>query len=599
MSKQKILKFRLSSVCFCALLLIYFTSIQAHATSSHYHSLLTEAEALSHSEPAKVQALLAELNSNFDQLSQKERDRLLLVDAHQLILKGAYEHAKQKINSLFYHDLATEQMIRAYSLLSQMAYVESDYERAFRYLNEMLPLVELTTDIASQQIVYSVAAEQFIGAGDHEKAKEYALSDVAIAKQIGTDKAQCDALIGLMFVYQEMKNDLAVEETYNQALKFCEAGNEVLYLGMAKLTYSEMLSSRGGYQQAYEKALEGLAHLEAVDYRWGIIESKLQIAKLLVLMGDDQAAEQLLDIVVPEAERFEMLVEYADALLLSAELEEKKGNHKAVAEYYKKQRIISNRIMDDAKAQRMAFLQTQFETNEKNRQLALLEKEQQLFELRESASSQRLWILGSVLAVTVGVCLLLFYLMTRYKSNSHQFRHLASVDGLTEIYNRRHGLEIAERVYASHQKRSLPFTVIMADIDWFKQVNDTYGHAAGDRMLKAVASQLRSSIRQNDILARTGGEEFTLFLPGANKAQAQAVIDRCRLSMVPVHEQGRMVTVTLSYGAAVVDEADKTASLDKLIDCADKALYSAKRAGRDRVEFYQAPLNPVLSTLSD
>ncbi|GAA5217907.1 GGDEF domain-containing protein [Corallincola platygyrae] len=554
--------------------------------ASNFEALINEAENKSLSEPARVKEIVAQLTPQRDSLSPQERDRLLLVEAHQLVLNGAYEHAKQKINSLFYHHVDTEQMIRAYSLLSQMAYVESDYERAFRYLNEMLPLVELTDDIESQHTVYNVAAEQFIGASDFERAEEYALKDLAVAKKLGTDKAQCNALIGLLFIHSAMQRHAEVESTYQTALEYCVRANEGLYIGMAKHTYAEVLIVRGAYPQAHKMMLEGLAHLEEIEYRWGIIEAKLGLAKVLSLMGNDNGAEQLLQQMLPEAQRYEMLVEYADALLLAAELEEKKGNHAAVAKYYKEHRMVSRRIMDDSKAQRLAFLQTQFETNEKNQQLAMLEKEQQLAQLRQEANTRRMWILGGVLAVSIGICFALFFMMTRYKSHSHQFRYLASVDGLTEIYNRRHAMEIAEQLFASHQQRGAPFSVIMADIDWFKQVNDNYGHAAGDRILKEVANQLRASIRQNDILARTGGEEFTLFLPGASKQQAQAVVDRCRLSMVPVHEQGKMLSVTLSYGVAVTEKADESLTVELLMDRADKALYAAKRAGRDRVEFF-------------
>ena len=124
----------------------------------------------------------------------------------------------------------------------------------------------------------------------------------------------------------------------------------------------------------------------------------------------------------------------------------------------------------------------------------------------------------------------------------------------------------------------------MLDIDHFKRINDTYGHATGDAVLKYVAGLLRGSLRKIDTVGRIGGEEFAAILPGTDLAAAESLADRVRVAvaMTPAMQAGQIIPATLSIGVASMSLGDVTA--EAALARADEALYRAKQRGRNRVE---------------
>ena len=166
----------------------------------------------------------------------------------------------------------------------------------------------------------------------------------------------------------------------------------------------------------------------------------------------------------------------------------------------------------------------------------------------------------------------------------------ANVDVLTRIWNRRAILEIAEIEYGN--LRSRPVAVLLIDLDHFKTINDAYGHAAGDEVLRVTGQRLRACVRPADAVGRYGGEEFIVVMTSARPEDVAAVAERIRASASnePIRFEGHVITWTCSVGYTIGTTDDP---LDTLINCADQALYQAKSAGRDRVASKTLPEPPV------
>lgn len=164
-----------------------------------------------------------------------------------------------------------------------------------------------------------------------------------------------------------------------------------------------------------------------------------------------------------------------------------------------------------------------------------------------------------------------------------EVQQLAITDPLTGLYNRRHFFELAEREFDRARRYNHPLSVIMMDLDYFKQVNDTYGHLVGDQVLQTVAQRLQQELREVDLLGRYGGEEFTVFLPETDLVGVRQVAERLcqRVAQSPVDTERAPVSITISLGVVGLDES--CTSLDVLIDRADQALYTAKQGGGNRV----------------
>lgn len=173
----------------------------------------------------------------------------------------------------------------------------------------------------------------------------------------------------------------------------------------------------------------------------------------------------------------------------------------------------------------------------------------------------------------------------------------ATLDALTGFYNR-HQLEERVKQEVSHAKRKgNPLCAIMADIDYFKQVNDTYGHAAGDLVLKSISKIMRAQLREYDIAARYGGEEFVILLPNTTQREAKMVAERLRkavfnkiidIEKVNIKNSIKTLNVSISIGICEYNTKWKP---EELVQNADRALYEAKDTGRNRIVFYNGEEN--------
>jgi|SRR5687767_10903666 len=164
---------------------------------------------------------------------------------------------------------------------------------------------------------------------------------------------------------------------------------------------------------------------------------------------------------------------------------------------------------------------------------------------------------------------------------NRRLEELSFLDGLTEIANRRQFEQILDLEWRRAVRSGAPLSLIIADIDHFKAFNDTYGHQAGDRCLRDVATLMDSIVqRAGDQVARYGGEEFAAMLPETDAEGAKSIAERMRQAVEALETEGGRVTV--SFGVATVVATDKM-SQNVLVAAADAALYEAKRAGRNAV----------------
>jgi diguanylate cyclase (GGDEF)-like protein len=168
-----------------------------------------------------------------------------------------------------------------------------------------------------------------------------------------------------------------------------------------------------------------------------------------------------------------------------------------------------------------------------------------------------------------------------------RLQELATLDALTNVYNRRHFLELAHKEFARARRYQTLLSVIMLDVDHFKRINDSHGHAGGDEVLKALAQICRREIREIDVFGRLGGEEFAICLPGTPLRDAQQVAERlrCAIATATVPVESAQATFTVSLGVAEFRDEDK--DFAALLRRADLALYEAKEMGRNRVAVQQ------------
>ena len=182
------------------------------------------------------------------------------------------------------------------------------------------------------------------------------------------------------------------------------------------------------------------------------------------------------------------------------------------------------------------------------------------------------------------VCLFLFeILLSQWRIREATIATLSRIDPLTNVMNRR---SIANQLEQLHQQRKALYSVVLLDLDHFKNINDQFGHSMGDQVLVNVAKCLANNLRDRDMIGRFGGEEFILLLPNTTTAQAQSVAERCRLAISHLNfitEYQQEFSVSASFGISSSVSADEP---HLIISQADQALYAVKADGRNQVKIF-------------
>lgn len=180
------------------------------------------------------------------------------------------------------------------------------------------------------------------------------------------------------------------------------------------------------------------------------------------------------------------------------------------------------------------------------------------------------------LIVFLSAARLLMLLRTLFDRESK----FAREDGLTGLLNRREFYELGERVLASANRQSIPVSIVFVDVDKFKEINDSFGHDTGDRLLTLVANTMKTSVRSTDVVGRVGGDEFALILPDLNGGSALAFVEKLQNALLDVMKTEQW-PATFSIGIASFQKSPK--HLEAAVTKADSLMYCVKRSGRNKI----------------
>jgi diguanylate cyclase (GGDEF)-like protein len=228
----------------------------------------------------------------------------------------------------------------------------------------------------------------------------------------------------------------------------------------------------------------------------------------------------------------------------------------------------------------------------KQQNTELFEKSEIINQKAETISEQRTLLIVAVTAILI--ISILVYLAIRFgrmqkQTNDElnklndQLYELATTDSMTQLFNRRHFIESAQRQIIQMQRTSVAGAMLMIDIDDFKKVNDTFGHAMGDEVIVKVASILKINSREYDLVGRVGGEEYAMLLSPCEFDKANQIAERLRKKTegLSIAHLNNTIKVTISIGLTMIKKSDK--DIDRTMHRADVSLYKAKKSGKNKV----------------
>ncbi|MDQ3282505.1 MAG: GGDEF domain-containing protein [Acidobacteriota bacterium] len=270
---------------------------------------------------------------------------------------------------------------------------------------------------------------------------------------------------------------------------------------------------------------------------------------------------------------------YEERALASVALNDWRGAFEARGD----QMALREKLSGKLREEHVSRLRVQFESDKKEQENRALLRENKLRAqaLADAARIRRLQAI--VLTLSALVIGFLIYLVARHLATARRMRDLALTDELTKLPNRRHLLTFADEQVRLARTNGHSLALLALDIDYFKRINDTYGHDAGDIVLRRVADACRGALRQHDRIGRTGGEEFVVVLPDAGAARAREVAERLRTAVEQLNfdDVSPGLRITISIGVSEWSARDDFHALAKR---ADDGLYRAKELGRNRVE---------------
>ncbi|HEY1071015.1 MAG TPA: diguanylate cyclase [Thermomonas sp.] len=499
-----------------------------------------------------------------------EGTRKALAEADRMVAMLANSQERQ---------LYGEALVQRGGLLSQLgeqAKALLDYQRARASFRE----AGINHEVDALMLEMAIAYRRI---GDWTQAERYFTRSVErVQDKQDWDRVITD-LVQLGYLYDESGRPQKAKASFERAIAVARDHGEVLSEANARVGLASAQVTLGEHDAALATLAQARAGFEAK-------QSHGSDDMLLLLTGQALAGK---------GEHRQAMVRYAQAQPLI----EQDGNQRYLALLYEARAASEEALGQTAQAladfKRYTALQTSLQGKMRLEQSRLLEYEYEIrrreFEnhrLRAEATARQSQVKAlervrrwQTLALLLGVLLmtLLAALAWRQRRRTHRLRTLAMTDPMTGAASRVAIERIAARTLAESAQTATPVAVLLLDLDYFKQINDRYGHAAGDTVLRATVEAWQAQLRDRDALGRIGGEEFAVVCAGTGPEQARAIaarlLEATRLLRLPEIDRALRVSTSIGIAAAQPDDTRET-----LFARADAALYRAKQQGRDRVE---------------
>jgi len=447
-------------------------------------------------------------------------------------------------------------MVIAYNSLANLYEQMREYEKGFDALKEAYRAAENVDSPGRVATLKNTEYALSMDAGQTQRGLKALLEAVELERKIGAGPMVATALVNLSDFYLK-------EKDYRNALSY---GQQALEQARLINKESSMATARVNIGQAY-LALGRLA------------EGKKSIEDGMAWYEKSGDKPQLQAV----------MAEYGDAL-------ERAGDLPGALNAYHRERTLSNELFEKRRQKAVMELQEKYEADKARRQIELLRQENQVktTEIDNRRLQQRVWWLLALVFALSSVIVYFFYRKVRQanaqlEEKNQELKQQSARDPLTALYNRRHFQEFMrgqQEIAQASASDEMVSAMYLMDVDHFKHINDTYGHGAGDAVLREISDALREILRETDMIVRWGGEEFLAFLPAVPRGSLDDVARRL-LSGIPartIDYQGVQLSVNVSIGFAPFPLAPggKPMSWERAVNLVDMALYLAKGHGRNR-----------------
>ena len=525
----------------------YVLSAQADFTASHQAAFAAEALALkTNNAPLRTQALITSGQS------YAERGEF----APALVkLQAAVDEART---------IADDQVPLAAALNALAVLYDQlkEYDKGFAALAELLEVSDNMKSPGRMAIAKGTEYVLAIDAQQPQRALRALLDALELERQLGATRMIAKTLVNLSDSYLKKRDYPHTLQFANESIAAARQSNEDFIAATARVNIGQAYLGLGRIAEGKKSFEAGLAFLEKANSK-------------------------------PDLQ--EALLEYGQAL-------ERAGDMAGAIAAYHRERALSNELFEKQRQKSVLELQEKYETEKKQRQIELLSRENQVkgAEIDNRRLQQRVWWLLALVFALASMVVGLLYRKVRHANAQLEVKNLelkaqSALDPLTMLYNRRHfqdymrahnHIEKRDGDKRAHHGDDIVGALFLLDVDHFKNVNDTYGHAAGDAVLKMIAENLRIALRETDMIVRWGGEEFLAFLPAIPRQGVEEIARRILVSIssqtIAYQEHQISVNVSVGFSPFPLVPVDTALPWERAVNLVDMALYLAKAHGRNR-----------------
>ena len=555
-------------------------------TQNPVDALLSESRELLQSTPEKALVPFTKLQTMRDSFTPAQNQRYHALYAKYLGFQGRHEERIELVKSII--GQTTAPALRAallYDLVDGNRAL-GHYGSALQAMNESVLLLPSLDSTNAKILVLSGAVSLLTTLRAYEEGLALAERMIALDASDSASLAQCHGLASKIELNFKLGNSQLARSLVPQTVVVCDAGKEHMASLIVKSYMAIDLIDTGRYTDGIAASQPLVQQFQTVGTgsNWlAAVEEAL--ARAYLKTGNFELAERYGTQAYKRAQSVKDLDWQERTSETMATIKSAQGQLAQANAYYATNLALKKLVLNDQQQKNLAYQRVKFDTQDKASQLALLEQKNK--NLNTEKALQHGKYQNLVLLLTLGLIAftILGVWLVRALLEKNTFRKTAQIDGLTQVSNRVHFSECAQKAFK--YKNSM-VSLVLFDMDFFKKINDTYGHATGDWVLNAVCHTVRRRLPKNAFLGRMGGEEFAVCLPTFSAEEAQAVAERCRkaIAVVDTRHSGFNFQMTASFGIAT-RTAKGAFSFEQALAAADKALYFSKNGGRNRVTVYQ------------
>jgi diguanylate cyclase (GGDEF)-like protein len=541
--------------------------------------ILDQTEQLRTRDHPRFLHMLEQVHSDASQLTPGQQWHLRYLDAWQTAFQGDYSKANVLLRNVIDHSGDMTLIAKASALLMSNLGLDSRYEEALTIANRLASDLPKITDKLARFAVLANLSQLSAYSGQHDLAIRYARM---MEDTLPPGESLCNPLTMEANALRESKQLTSSSPQLQRAIDICIAAGQPVFADTMWLLKGDLYLDEDQPAKALELLHQITPGINVHHYYNHIVSAQVQLAQANLRLGNDGIARKaaLAALAMNNSNDGAWLKDIYDVLY---RVEKKRGNTAAALSYYERYVAQDKDYLNDVSARALAYQVAQqhmlvqtLETEKLSRQNNILRLQRALD--TKAVETGRLYIV-LLLVMLVSTT---FWLL-RLKRSQLRFKKLSNHDGLTGIFNHQHFFSEADRALHTLEKKLGHACLISLDLDHFKQVNDTHGHAMGDAVLRRTVAICRQQLRPIDLFGRLGGEEFGILLLDCSRDQGMVIADRIRVAIgaTEVDRDGTVVSFSASFGLTSTDSSGY--GLQRLCMDADAALYRAKHAGRNRV----------------